>query len=458
VDGGGVAAPSYWCVDPAAPGPCGELGEKTAAARLLSPGRCNAVLPESPPGGVGSLLVDRVAIGAFATDVVYRARPEGAEGGPPGRLFVPVRGDDTLHWVDVTPGSTGEELECGQGSDQLCDDNHRRGDDSAAENTRDVTLPPEPFGVAVDERGESILMTHQTTGSVSLFVNDWARGVNGGPRLEHVRGDLPSGAVGVAAVPRPRAAPLPAAGETAAYRQSFLVTFRTSPEVHLVRYVDEPEASPERPYAEVARVARISTNSEGYNSRGIALDASRRQACEEGCIGAADEQACFLGCSALGFDVYVANRSPATVIVGGTRVEPDYAACLAAGRCTSPPSDLPRFFDAVPLSFGPSRVVMGNVRDVDGTRVPRVFVVCFDSKQVFVYDPKLQKVEAIIRTGRGPQSLAVDDGALDVDEAYGYVAHFTDSYIGVVDLNRGRPTYGQIILTLGEPSPPRASK
>jgi hypothetical protein len=40
-----------------------------------------------------------------------------------------------------------------------------------------------------------------------------------------------------------------------------------------------------------------------------------------------------------------------------------------------------------------------------------------------------------------------------------YVGHFTDSYIGVVDLDMRRPqTFGSMFLTVGKPLPPRESK
>ena len=64
------------------------------------------------------------------------------------------------------------------------------------------------------------------------------------------------------------------------------------------------------------------------------------------------------------------------------------------------------------------------------------------------------RIEAVIRTGRGPHSLAVDE-----TRGLGYVGHFTDSYLGVVDLNRTHTeTYAKMILTIGSPTAPRAQK
>ena len=110
--------------------------------------------------------------------------------------------------------------------------------------------------------------------------------------------------------------------------------------------------------------------------------------------------------------------------------------------------------DLAPVGAGPSRVVVGSILDEQGRQQPRVFVVSFESRSIDIYDPALGDVEARILTGRGPNALA-----LDPQRALGYVAHFTDSYIGVIDLDRRHvATYGTMILSLGRPVPPRGSE
>jgi len=42
--------------------------------------------------------------------------------------------------------------------------------------------------------------------------------------------------------------------------------------------------------------------------------------------------------------------------------------------------------------------------------------------------------------------------------ANGDLAHCTDSYLGVIYLYQGSPTYGSFLATIGKPSAPRASK
>jgi DNA-binding beta-propeller fold protein YncE len=83
-----------------------------------------------------------------------------------------------------------------------------------------------------------------------------------------------------------------------------------------------------------------------------------------------------------------------------------------------------------------------------------VFVVCFDSATIFIYDPEADRVEAEVITGRGPHPLT-----FDLDHGVAYVGHFTDSYIGAIALDQRFPrSYGSIIATIGTPSAPRATK
>jgi hypothetical protein len=102
-------------------------------------------------------------------------------------------------------------------------------------------------------------------------------------------------------------------------------------------------------------------------------------------------------------------------------------------------------------------VAIGEILNDEGKRERRVFTLCFDSRRIAIYDPERQgRLETEIVTGRGPQAIAFDIGE---DYAYAYVAHFLDSYIGVVDLDRRHKNqYRALIATVGRPTQPRASK
>ena len=209
------------CVDKSAtvPTPC-QQGDRADSDRLLFPGRCNPIDPSAAaPQGQPKLLTDHVKIGAFATDEIIRDRPNaldpitgqvlldskthqpypiGHDTQDPQRLFVPVRGDSTLHWLEVHHDGT---FECGQAKNGgACDDAHRAGND-AATNTRGLQLNAEPFAIDADVRGDSIVVTNQTTGTASLFENNlWD---TDGPQLSFAlaSNNIPSSPVGIAAIP-----------------------------------------------------------------------------------------------------------------------------------------------------------------------------------------------------------------------------------------------------------------
>jgi hypothetical protein len=467
------ADPSFFCVaDPAQP--CAPVGEHQAGDQLFYPGRCASIDPRlSYPNLPAPLISNTVEIGAFATDVIFRSN-QGTDGDTAnydGRLFMPVRGDATLHWIDVDPNGG---LHCGQSNtaDGGCDDAHRIGDDENVESPNGLRQEPEPFAIAIDDDASNIAVTNQTTGSVSLYANYWQPGVQ--PALVSVLGGLPSAPVGIASVPVPTPRP-------ADYEPAFLAVYRDAAQVDLLRVEGTLESSANNssatgPYAPRvlthAGSIGINANSVGSDSRGIAIDDSARRAdyavCNAPCenlpadqVAACQQQnlACFL--AAHQPSVYVSNRAPASLLIGAFMPDPGYVVGT---------SELPAFSDSIPLTLGPARVVLGKVRvpttrstgsdvTVDATSGNfalelRVFVVCFDSRRIYIYDPVRRVIDAIVTTGRGPYALAIDE-----QRGFGYVAHFTDSYLGVISLDQRFPqNYAAIVASVGVPSAPRASK
>jgi len=397
------------CADDEDATPCLQ-GDRDDADRLLFPGRCKPIDPKP-------LQTSAVKIGAFATDVILRERPD--DSGLAERLFVPVRGDSTLHWIDTDDGK----LECGQAGDGACNDQHRAGNEPS-ENVRGLKLAAEPFAIDADAGGNNIVVTNQTTGTASLFTNDWVG--NAGPKLAFALASdrIPQRPVGVAAVPE---AP-----------DTFMLTFRDSAQVRLVRFASDGgiiDGNDQRPYLVDGGGVGIDANSVGSDSRGIAIDGSARQTAKARC---ADDTQCLSDAALVPLDVYVANRAPSTLLIGRTR----------------PPQEYPYFFESVPLTAGPSRVIAGQVTTPSGATETRVFVACFDSRRIFVYDPLRSRIETEILTGRGPHALVVDK-----ERKLLYVGHFTDSYVGVYSLDLASPaTYGTMLGTLGNPKTPRASK
>ena len=404
------------------PSPCPDEKDRADSDRLLFPGRCQPIDPRT-------IQQDTVKIGAFATDAILRPRDDSDT--PEQRLFVPVRGDSTLHWLDVN-GEDGT-LECGQhgSADKSCNAEHRAGDDPSV-TPRGIKLNSEPFALDASEHGETIVVTNQTTGTASLFVNDW----NTRPLLKFALASdrIPSRPVGIAAVPQPLAP-----DEQPNPFTTFLMTFRNSAQVRLLRFAPDgtdDSTNQARPYLVDGSGVAIDANSVGSDSRGIAVDASARKRAKDHC--AAGDSVCIDAANLVPLDVYVANRAPSSLLIGRTR----------------PPQEYPYFFQSVALTAGPSRLVVGHVTTASGEDETRVFVACFDSRRVFVYDPQRSRVETEILTGRGPYALVVDPKRQLL-----YVGHFTDSYVGAYSLDLAHPaTYGTMLGTLGTPKSPRASK
>ena len=402
--------------------PCVDVGlvDRPHEQQLLYPGRCSPIDTE-----LDGLRRDSVKVGAFATDAVIRPRL-GDTSPRRQRLFVPVRGDSTLHWLDVEDGK----LECGQDSDGGCDGLHRAGDNAPQENTRGLQLATEPFAIDANQDGSTIVVTNQTTGTASLFVTEQADPA-AGPQLRFALTSdrIPSRPVGIVNLPRTPA------DELSPTPDAFLMTFRNSAQVRLVRFASDGESTPEREYLVDNGGVAIDANSVGSDSRGIAIDDAARRTATERCDG---DEACKEQAALTPIDVYVANRTPASLLIGRTR----------------PPLEYPYFFQSLPLTVGPSRVVVGSIATPSGELETRVFVVCFDSRRVFVYDPKRERFEAEIATGRGPHAIAIDS-----KRSLLYVGHFTDSFVGVFSLDLAHPTtYGSMLGTLGTPKSPRSSK
>jgi DNA-binding beta-propeller fold protein YncE len=142
--------------------------------------------------------------------------------------------------------------------------------------------------------------------------------------------------------------------------------------------------------------------------------------------------------------VFLANRLPASILAGHT----------IPNRSAAASGDDLIFADLTPVGDGPSRVVVGGIIDEAGETQQRVFIVSFGARTIDIYDPASRALEARVYTGRGPNAVAIDAA-----HGVGYVAHFTDSFLGVIDLDRRHTaTYGTLIMTLGRPVAPRGSQ
>lgn len=502
--------PSFLCVDAVDKLPCAGLNEKSDPQLAVSPGRCAPVELSSSPLDGKPFLVDVAETSAFATQALLLTRPCLAEDGearscteedsaakrvkkkdgssPPHRLILPVRGETSVRFLEVSDdghfecgrkvesgGKSYEDAEkadappdllrCSKGygvslgttfglddrgdiieTDEPPDpaddeDEKRKKKDDPADEFR---LQPEPFDLTSTDDDQIIVLSHQTHGRATTMFNDWQEK----PHIIHVLDEgLSDNPIGIAALPG-----------KANEQPAFLLSYRSEPRLDLLLFMDdglvdafsqklkgEPVetdfAKTFRPLLAPIASTKITTNSSGFHSRGVFVDDMLRRSAVDACDGDKD---CLAIAQLTALDVYVANRSPNSLLLGRT----------GGSDAEAQVSQLPSFYDNIPLTAGPSRIMKGFITGEGGKKSERIFVICFDSALIYVFDPVAHRVDAVIRTGRGPYSLAFDKNS-----SLAFVGHFTDSYVAVISLDATHPrTFGATLLTIGKPEPPRANK
>ncbi len=416
---------------------------------------------------------------------------------------MPVRGDPSITWFDVADDRAASpslpfQLDCGAslGGNQRCDDDHRMGVDPY-DNFRDLTLPVEPVGLDIGDDsgfGNPIVTAHQIANApaVGLSINQF--GATKKPVFDYYLTGVAAGPVDVAHIPPPAIV----AAAKMLDQPGFLVTYNATPEIDIVRVDFDQLSNPARPFLQVSAKTAVTVNAGGSDSRGAAVDPSKRQACERAC--SKTDLTCLGNCVNIPLDVYIANRAPPTLLLGQiqttlvqtpTQEAPGCsmttgAACTRpsdccsgscnAGVCEPGPAsavfDVLQIYSSAAVSVGVSGVLIGNVLGVDGLLHSQIFVVCFDTRTIYAFDPKSPgSLPQVIHTGRGPNAIAFDaccDPAVDPScaatpcaageppHAYLYVGHFTDSYLGVVDLDlaHATTTFGTMFASIGVPQAP----
>ncbi len=458
----------------------------------------------APPVDSTKYWRDSAIIGAFATDLQLQT----VEGVVGHRLFTPVRGDASLTWADVgtdalasappepclsacasaaacaqcpkaasgpTAASTWPAfaLDCGQNAnDGVCDATHHAGNNpNEPGDSRLLTMPGEPFGMAQTEDGTAIAITHQTETETSLLLSAPPLEPEGDPSMQFVLSGVANGGSGITSVPHDPQASVPPCEllqgpQANCVRPAFLETSHAAAEIDLLRYYDDDGSTLHRPYLNKEAAYTFTTNFGGTDSRGIAIDPTPRTACKAAKAAGIQE------CAQRPARVFFANRTPPSLVVGEIGgMDPQVVG-------TYDP-DLLTLDKNIPLPAGPARVYVAPIVNLQHKLEVRVFVVNFDSSTISVYDPapgtsNLALVDTIY-VGPGPFAMAfdpfsMDDVATNATDApdmrqptslnlrtyrFAYVASFTQSYVQVIDLDQSQPTYENVVFTLGKPTPPK---
>ena len=462
-----------------------------------------------PPQPAANYIRDSAIVGAFGTDLQSSAptsalvRPEGVTGAAAprtkARLFAPIRGSASLLFADVAEDTTAPDgaatkdsyapfrIQCGQDASNICRNSAGTDTESEPQNTRGLRLPGEPFALAQSEDGSTLVVTHQSDTKTTLLSSglDYTKGdAFENPSVQFIADGMRVGGVGLVTIPYDP----DAFAQGARPRPAYLETTRSVAELSLLRQYDDigPAGSStlRRPFLSRERAYPLSIAAGGSDSRGLALDPTPRIACKARVKAAdpaavpprtdADVQADRAACARKPLRVFLANRSPGSLLVGELGNEVGKSTGAADSDKAYDPERL-TFFDPVPLATGPSKVFLAPIVDANGKYALRVFVVCFDASSIFVVNPDTRRLENVIRVEAGPFALAFDpfdlqDVALKADVPvsenirkyrFAYVASFTKSAVQMIDLDNSRPskdTFEKVVFTLGEPTLPKGVK
>ncbi len=459
-----------------APVPAGSCPSDPPGATPDTTARQPATQTCAPPVLARAYVKDGIVTGAFSTRVDVRD----------GRLFVPTRGDTSLLWIDVASDSGDRtlpatdkrspfHLDCGTRSGGSCDDAHRAGTVALSiPNVTTYTLPGEPFGLGFSSDSTLALVTHQTSGAVSLFRSGVGTQERSAPTLDHVMGGIPSGGTDIVELPHDSDAYLGCTSGRCGTPPppTFVTSSRATSSLVRLRYLaDDSGATPVRPVLAAESVSVLGGSPSGFDVRAIVVDTSSRIACKAHVLPAggsrteADLQRDLRRCARIPARLYAAARNPATLVMAyvGKNTEPDDP---------SYDPDALTFVTAQPVASGVARLALAPIVDRLGLFSLRLFTVSFDTNVVEIHDPETLALENGIRVAQGPFALAFDPFRIadvatkriaprDVDGRaryrFAYVASFSKSTVQLLDVDASTAngaTFGNVVFTLGKPGSP----
>jgi DNA-binding beta-propeller fold protein YncE len=331
-------------------------------------------------------------VGNFATDIAVQDTENGTL-----RLIVPTRGDPSIAWLDFD----GSRLNCNDSAQgfALCDEAHRL---AYIHNDPELPLvPDEPFDAYADSKGHFAVVTHLTTGAVTLInspiggdatVADVAGGLFASDPISGVRG-----ATGIAARPSTPDSIIYVASRS----EDRIQTLTVGTPVNGA----DPYLLPGG-YFFLNLVGSASGTGGSTDSRGIAFSSN-------------------------GDRMYLINRKPPSLQIYDTSTS-----------STGFPKN--QGIGATDICRQSSTLAVMDAGDGE-----RVYVSCFQDGQVYVVDPRgLGTVEQIITVGRGPYSVVAAPNRKKI-----YVTNFLEDTIVVVDASPTSTSYNRVVLRIGDVRP-----
>jgi hypothetical protein len=329
---------------------------------------------------------DAARIGNFVSDMGVQALDDGSQ-----RIFLAVRGDPSLTYVDYDPAARTLACSSETGFDR-CDKDHRL---SKLLDDKKDPFTDEPFSIHVDGERGYVIMSHlgRINGDGTVTLASAPRDGTVPVLTDELKGLFP-------AVPNQDVGALGVAGRTPGQPNNLVyVTSRTHPTVPTVVVTN------------VAGLLRLSTGPVFSLSRLRGSSSSRDIA-----FGQNGDRA------------YILNRDPPALHIIDTSLD-------EAG--------LPRnnLLNAVVLCEQPASLAVSTV----GNR-ERVYVSCFNVGEVWVIDPEAGERIAFTLVGRGPNALKVVDfqGTPRL-----FVGNALEDTLAILDLTPGSEFENRVVMKLG---------
>lgn len=382
-----------------------------------------------------------VRIGSFAAAMIWQPNCKsncdvGCTADPSGaRIIVAVRGDTSLTWVDVVPAGDGPhpEFRCRQDgahgtlaecTQKVTDTTSVLFSQSSDPNAPLVGLPDEPFALALDEPHGLLYAGHLVgntsvvaSGGLSLFdVSETglpsSAGFSPAPKFIAPFNSpfAPNGAGNFGVTALNLHAPLGASKDDS---PQIFVSSRYLPQVAtMVPFLSGDQNSTTWNCAPASDVVLLG-GSDSLNT---------------GLVGSEMRGVAFIDPPAASDQpqrVFALERVPPALV--GFDVDRN-----ASGALTTRPSTVletcssPTYLYATPT---------------------RLYVNCFDTGEIYVFDPTIPSLVTSFQVGRGPGGMVFDPNL-----PVAYVLDFSQNDIAVVDLKPGSPTEDHVVQRIGFPS------